>query len=77
LAPSFIRIENQSEKKHREAMLNDLAMALKKRYIKRQLADLKYRQAEAEKAGDVQQALLLAQQMVMLKRQHSQEVESK
>jgi DNA primase len=77
LEPSFIRIENQSEKKHREAMLIDLAAALKKRYVKRQLSDLKKRQAEAEKAGDVQQALLLAQQMVILKRQHSQEVESK
>jgi DNA primase len=77
LEPSFIRIENQSERKHREAMLIDLAAALKKRYVKRQLADLKNRQAEAEKAGDVQQALLLAQQMVILKRQHSQEVESK
>jgi hypothetical protein len=77
LEPSFIRIENQSEKKHREAMLIDLAAALKKRYVKRQLVDLKNRQAEAEKAGDAQQALLLAQQMVDLKRLHSQEVESK
>jgi hypothetical protein len=57
--------------------LIDLAAALKKRYVKRQVADLKNRQADAEKAGDVQQALLLAQQMVVLKRQHSQEVESK
>jgi hypothetical protein len=77
LEPSFIRIENQSEKKHREAMLNDLAAALKKRYVKRQLTDLKNRQVEAEKAGDVQQALLLVQQMMDLKRLHSQEVESK
>jgi len=77
LEPSFIRIENQSEKKHREAMLIDLATALKKRHVKRQLADLKNRQAEAEKAGDAQQALLLAQQMMTLKRQHTQEVKSK
>jgi hypothetical protein len=58
-------------------MLSDLAAALKKRYVKRQLTDLKNRQVEAEKAGDVQQALLLVQQMMDLKRLHSQEVESK
>jgi len=38
---------------------------------------LKSRQAEAEKAGDIEQAMLLSQQMIVLKRQYSQEVESK
>ncbi len=75
LEPSFIRIENQTEKKHREAMLIDLAAALKKRHLRNQLADLKNRQAEAEKAGEVEKALSLAQQMILLKRQYSQEVE--
>lgn len=77
LEPSFLRIENQTEKKHREAMLIDLAAALKKRHLKHQLAELKARQAEAEKAGEVEQALSLAQQMILLKRQYSQEVETK
>jgi len=77
LEPSFIRIENQSEKKHHEAMLIDLAAALKKRHLKRQLADLKNRQREADKAGDAEKSMLLGQQMVILKRQHSQGVESK
>jgi DNA primase len=77
LGPSFLRIENQTEKKHREAMLIDLAAALKKRHLKNQLAEIKVRQAEAEKAGQVEQALSLAQQMILLKRQYSQEVETK
>jgi hypothetical protein len=77
LEPSFIRIENQSEKRHREAMLAELVTALKKRHFKRQSAELKSRQAEAEKAGNAEQAMLLAQQMMVLKRQYSQEVESK
>ncbi|HJT23489.1 MAG TPA: DNA primase, partial [bacterium] len=77
LEPSFLRIENQTEKKHREAMLIDLAAALKKRHLKNQLAEIKTRQAEAEKAGEVEQALSLAQQMILLKRQYSQEVETK
>jgi DNA primase len=77
LEASFIRIENQSEKKHREAMLIDLATSLKKRYFKRQLAELKNQQTEAEKAGNAEQALQFAQQMIVLKRQYSQEVESK
>ncbi len=77
LEPSFIRIENQSEKKHREAMLVDLAAALKKRQMKHQMTELKNQQAEAEKAGESEKALSLAQQMVVLKRQYSQEVETK
>lgn len=77
LEPSFLRIENQTEKKHREAMLIDLAAALKKRHLRNQLAEIKARQSEAEKAGEVEQALSLAQQMVLLKRQYSQEVETK
>ncbi len=77
LEPSFLRIENQTEKKRREAMLIDLAAALKKRRLKNQLAEIKARQAQAEKAGEVEQALSLAQQMILLKRQYSQEVETK
>ncbi len=77
LEPSFIRIENETAKKHREAMLVDLATALKKRHLKRQLAELKGRQAEAEKTGEVEMALSLAQQMMVLKRQYTQEAEPK
>ena len=76
LGPSFIAIEARVGKKAREAMLIDLAQAMKKRYLKRQLSDLKARQAEAEKAGQDEQALKLAQEMVVLKRQYSQGVES-
>ncbi len=77
LEPSFIRIENETEKKHREAMLIDLAGALRKRRLKNQLAELRGRQTEAEKAGEVEEALSLAQQMMVLKRQSSQEAEPK
>ena len=77
LEASFIRIENQSEKKHREAMLSDLAAALKKRHLKRQLADLNNRKLEAIKSGNEEQAILLAQELRDLKKLHSQEVESK
>jgi hypothetical protein len=77
LSPSFLRIEDRTEKKHREAMLIDLASALRKRHLKRQLAQLKDRQTEAEKAGETEKALQLAQQMVLLKRQYSQGVEAK
>ncbi len=77
LESSFIRIENETEKKHREAMLIDLVTALKKRHLKRQLAQLKGRQTEAEKTGEVEEALSLAQQMMVLKRQSSQEAEPK
>jgi len=74
LAPSFIRMENETGKKHREGMLIDLAQALRKRHLKRQMSDLRNRQVEAEKAGEVEKAQLLAQQMMMLKRQYSQGV---
>ena len=77
LGPSFIAIEARVEKKARESMLIDLAQAMKKRHLKRQMTDLRTRQAEAEKAGEAEEALRLAQQMVLLKRQFSQGVESK
>jgi len=77
LAPSFLRIESQSEKRMREAMLADMAKALKKRHLKHQLSELKDRQAEAERSGETEKSLLLAQEMVLLKRQYSQEVEPK
>jgi DNA primase len=77
LSPSFLRIESESEPRMREAMLIDLASALKKRWLKRQLSDLKAKQSEAEKAGKTEEALGLAQEMVLLKRRYSQEVEPK
>jgi DNA primase len=73
LASSFLSIENRSEPKHREAMLNDLASALKKRHLRRQMAELKARQAAAEKDGLTDTALRVAQEMVVLKRQFEQE----
>ena len=77
LGPSFIQIESRTEKKHREGMLIDLAQALKKRHLKRRMSELKLKQTEAEKAGEAEEAMRLAQQMVLLKRQFSQGVESK
>ncbi len=77
LGPSFIRIETRTEKRMREPMLIDLAQALKKRHLKRQMADLRERQMEAEKAGEPDRALQLAQQLVLLKRQFSRGVETK
>lgn len=77
LSPSFLRIESESEPRMREAMLIDLASALKKRWVRRQLTDLKLRQTEAEKAGLAEEALKLAQELMLLKRRHSQEVEPK
>ncbi|HUO57900.1 MAG TPA: DNA primase [bacterium] len=77
LGPSFISLEAKVGKKAREAMLIDLVQALKKRHLNRQLAVLKAKQAEAEKAGQAERALQLAQEMVLLKRQYSQKVESK
>jgi len=76
LAPSFLRIESESEPRMREAMLIDLATALKKRQLKRQLAELKERQAVAEKEGRSEEALEMAQQMMLLKRRQTQEVET-
>jgi DNA primase len=77
LAPSFLRIESESEPRMREAMLIDLAGALKNRQLRRLLAELRERQAEAEREGRSEEALELAQQMVLLKRRHTQEVEPK
>ncbi len=77
LEASFLRIEARIEKRMREAMLFDLAAALKKRCLKQRMAELKSRQSDAEKAGEMERALELAQEMIMLKRQYSQEVEPK
>jgi DNA primase len=77
LGPSFIRIETQTEKRMREAMLIDLAKALKKRHLKNQMAELRIRQAEAEKAGDEGKAMGFLQQIATMKKQYSQEVEPK
>jgi len=67
----------ESERRAREAMMNDLALRMKKRFVERQMEDLRNRQSEAEKAGNAEKALELGQQRMMLKRQHSQEVERK
>jgi DNA primase len=77
LEASFLRIEARIEKRMREAMLFDLAAALEKRCLKQRMAELKSRQSDAEKAGEMERALELAQEMIMLKRQYSQEVEPK
>lgn len=77
LEASFLRIEGSVEPKRREAMLNELASALKKRDLKKKMSDLKARQAQAEKDGNSDTALQLAQEMVLLKRHFSQEVEPK
>ena len=77
LSASFIRLEDLSGKRVRAAMLADLAFALKKRYLKRRMEELKALQSEAEKAGDTDKVLELAQQMVFFKKQFSQEVEPK
>jgi DNA primase len=76
LESSFIRIESRMEKRRREAMLADLASALKKRHLRHRLSALKARQAEAEKSGEADKALALAQEMVLLRRQFSKEVET-
>ncbi|HVZ80774.1 MAG TPA: DNA primase [bacterium] len=73
LQASFLFIESRTEPKHREAMLNDLASALKKRHLRRQMSELKARQTQAEKDGLADTALRLAQEMVLLKRQFEQE----
>jgi hypothetical protein len=73
LQASFLLIESRTEPKHREAMLNDLASALKKRNLRRQMSELKARQSQAEKDGLADTALRLAQEMVLLKRQFEQE----
>jgi len=77
LEPSFLQIESKTEKKHREAMLIDLAARLKKRHMEWRLSELKRQKDEAEKAGEAEQVMLLGQQMFVLKRQYSQEVETK
>ncbi len=66
LEPSFIRIENETAAKHREAMLIDLASALKKRHFKHQVEDLKAQKDQAEKAGETERAIQLAQQLFRL-----------
>jgi DNA primase len=77
LGPSFIQIESRTEKKHREAMLIDLAQALRKRHLKRRMSELKVKQAEAEKAGKEEEAIQFGLEMSSLKRQFSQGVENK
>ena len=77
LQPAFLRIEARAKKGVREAMLGDLAAALKRRYGKKRLADLKSRQMEAEKAGRFEESMALAQELILVKKQTQQEVELK
>jgi len=77
LEASFLKVEAETQKRTREALLLDLANALKKRHLKRQMDALKGLQAEAEKAGEMEKALQLGQEIVILKRQYSQGVELK
>jgi DNA primase len=77
LQGAFLRIEERAKKGVREAMLGDLAAALKKRYGKKRIAELKNRQVEAEKAGRTEESLALAQELVLLKKRYQQEVEPK
>jgi DNA primase len=59
------------ERQIREAMILEFAVEVKKRYFKREMDGLKQKQAEAEKAGQMDDALLLARQMSELKKQFS------
>ncbi len=77
LTGSFIRLEILPGKRIRAAMLADLASALQKNYLKRRMEELKILQSEAEKVGDMNKSLELAQKLVALKKQFSQEVELK
>ncbi|MGH7739660.1 MAG: DNA primase [bacterium] len=62
---------DQKERQIREAMILEFAGEIKKRYVKRQMDDLRQKQGEAEKAGNVEEALLFARQMGELKKQFS------
>ena len=75
LQAAFLGIEARAKREVRETMLLELAEALRKRSLKRQMEDLKAQQLEAEKAGEAEKALELGQQYVALKRRISQGVE--
>jgi DNA primase len=77
LQPAFLRIEGRAKKGVREAMLGDLAAALKKRHWKKQMAELKARQMEADKAGRTEESQALAQELFLVKKQYQQKVEPK
>lgn len=77
LQGAFLRIEGNAKKSIREAMLGDLAAALKKRFGKKKMSEVKSRQLEAEKAGLMEESLALAQELVLLKKRYQQEVEPK
>ncbi len=62
---------NLKERQIREAMILEFAGEVKKRYFKREMDTLKQKQGEAEKAGQQEEALLLARQMSELKKQFS------
>ena len=59
------------ERQIREAMILEFAAEIKKRYVKREMDDLKQRQGEAEKAGRLDEALGFARQIGELKKQFS------
>lgn len=59
------------ERQIREAMILEFAGEIKKRYVKREMDDLRQKQGEAEKAGRIEESLLFARQMGELKKQFS------
>ncbi|HET9870960.1 MAG TPA: toprim domain-containing protein, partial [bacterium] len=59
------------ERQIREAMILEFAAEIKKRWVKRELDSLTQKQSEAEKAGQVEQALDFARQKSELKKQFS------
>lgn len=76
LAPSFMRIEAETQPRMREAMLVDLAKRLKKKHLKQQMEELDIEKNEAIKSGDQEKAMQLAQQIYLLKKRF-EEVETK
>ncbi len=72
LGAAFMGIESRTKERVRETLLLELATALRKRFLKRRMDEVKARQVEAEKAGETERALQLVQEMAALKRQYSQ-----
>jgi hypothetical protein len=76
LEEAFLRIESSTKQPVRETMLLELGVALRKRFIRRQMDALRARQVAAEKAGEAEISVDLGQQIAALKMQYSQGVES-
>ena len=61
----------------REAMLVDLAKRLEKETFKAANGRTEYRKKRSDKSGDQEKAMQLAQQIVLVEKAISQEVETK